>query len=55
MPATLGGSILILLLIFSCSNTDKRIEIQKQDGMVLIPQADFMMGGDDELTRPPKD
>jgi sulfatase modifying factor 1 len=51
MPATLGGSILILLLIFSCSNTDKRIEIQKQDGMVLIPQADFMMGGD-ELTRP---
>ena len=51
IPGPLGGSILILLLIFSCSDSDKKIEIQKHDEMVLIPQADFMMGGDDELTR----
>ncbi len=52
IPEALGGSILILLLIFSCSDSEKKIEIQKHDGMVLISQANFMMGGDDELTRP---
>ena len=50
--ATLCGSIFILLLIFSCSDSSNKIEIQKHDGIVLIPAADFMMGGSDELTRP---
>ena len=42
----------ILILVLSCGNFDKNKNITKTEGMVLIPQADFMMGGDDELTRP---
>jgi formylglycine-generating enzyme len=45
-------AILILILIFSCSDSGKNAEVQSDRGMVRIPPADFMMDGSDELTRP---
>ncbi len=42
----------ILLLVLSCSDSNKKPELQTKQGMVLIPPADFMMGGGDELARP---
>lgn len=36
----------------SCSNSEKKTDTQIKQSMVLIPEADFMMGADDELSRP---
>lgn len=44
--------ILIVLFFASCNDGRKKTEVQENQGMVLIPQADFMMGADDELARP---
>ena len=44
--------IIILILILSCDNSGGKKVIQKPAGMVKIPPADFMMGGDDKLARP---
>jgi formylglycine-generating enzyme required for sulfatase activity len=51
----------ILLLLISCTKPEKETEttessetkreVIKSNGMMLIPEADFMMGGDDELKR----
>jgi formylglycine-generating enzyme required for sulfatase activity len=49
---SLAGLILIVLSISSCSDSGKKTEVHKERGMVLIPPADYMMGGGDELTRP---
>ncbi|MGI9534158.1 MAG: formylglycine-generating enzyme family protein [Thermodesulfobacteriota bacterium] len=45
-------SLLFLILIISCGNSDNKLENQKTIGMVAIPSADFMMGGNDKLARP---
>ncbi|TFG76033.1 MAG: formylglycine-generating enzyme family protein [Thermodesulfobacteriales bacterium] len=44
--------MLLILLFFSCSKSDNKTEDQLNASMVPIPEADFMMGGDDELTHP---
>jgi len=41
-----------LILILGCGISDKKSEYQKTSGMVLIPNADFMMGGSDKLAMP---
>ncbi|MFA9407492.1 MAG: formylglycine-generating enzyme family protein [Candidatus Dadabacteria bacterium] len=48
--------LIILVFAISCSKTEKETEVSNHEvtiknGMVLIPEADFMMGGDDELKR----
>jgi len=44
--------IFTVILILSCGNSDKKIKNQNPEGIVLIPSADFMMGGNDKLARP---
>ena len=41
-----------LLLFIGCENSANKINNPVSEGMVLIPSADFMMGGDDRLARP---
>jgi len=45
-------ALLLLLLVSSCGDSEKKTEAQKNQGMAMIPPADFLMGGNDELTRP---
>lgn len=44
--------IFTVILILSCGNSDKEIKNQNPEGIVLIPSADFMMGGNDKFARP---
>ena len=46
-----GGFIIILILAFSCSDSKTRVVLQQDQVIVLIPPADFMIGGGVELTR----
>lgn len=44
--------IFILLFSYSCGDSTKNKDLETNQGMVLIPEADFMMGAHDELARP---
>lgn len=49
-------AILILFIFISCGNPEskdpgKKSELKTPSGMVLVPSADFMMGGGDRLAR----
>lgn len=48
----LGCIVSFVISFVSCNNSDKETVTQTNQDMVLIPKADFMMGGDDELSRP---
>jgi formylglycine-generating enzyme len=44
--------LLFLLFVSSCGDSGKKTDIQQYPDMVMIPPANFIMGGNDELTRP---
>jgi len=49
--------LLILIFIYSCENSEinksvEEVKIQVSNEMVLVPPADFLMGGSDKLARP---
>lgn len=48
----LALALFIVLLSYSCGDSAGNKDIKTNRGMVLIPEADFMMGADDELARP---
>lgn len=53
-PITVIFTIVLSISALSCSNEDKaenKTIKQHENGMVLVPKADFMMGGNDELKR----